>query len=247
MEPIHFRSDVSEYYPVLNLDLQTLPFPCRLNMCEYDQAISDMQRGISHVEAREYLNAYTYFCKSCHAFDKLKDPMYTKCIRYLVLCRIILNRAGDVRVVSSDQFRDLYRSDEFKAMRAVADARAQGSIKLFETALKDYKDELEKDPLVFKHLHDTAIKDKLSKLIEPYSGSVKIGRIADLIDLPADKVGRYLGEMIADEKVAGSLDQVSGCVIIDPKVDDAPSDIISQIGKIVDTLKRKYGEMGSES
>ncbi|PQM35291.1 26S proteasome non-ATPase regulatory subunit 11 homolog [Prunus yedoensis var. nudiflora] len=132
---------------------------------------------------------------------------------------------------------------ELDAMKAVADAHSKRSLKLFETALRDFKAQLEEDPIVHRHLsslYDTLLEQNLCRLIEPFS-RVEIAHIAELIELPIDHVEKKLSQMILDKKFAGTLDQGAGCLIIfdDPKTDaiyPATLETISNIGKVVDSL-----------
>ncbi|CAL5336812.1 unnamed protein product [Camellia sinensis] len=124
-------------------------------------------------------------------------------------------------------------------MKAVAHAHAQRSLKLFETALRNFKAQLEEDPIVHRHLsslYDTLLEHNLCRLIEPFS-RVEIAHIGELIE----HVEKKLSQMILDKKFAGTLDQGARCLIIfeDPKPDAiylATLETISNIGKVVDSL-----------
>ncbi|KAI8011001.1 hypothetical protein LOK49_LG06G01856 [Camellia lanceoleosa] len=178
----------------------------------------DLQSWILHAEEKDYKTAYSYFYEAFEAFNALEDPRAIYSLKYMLLCKIMVNQADDVAGILS-------------------------FAKLFETALRDFKAQLEEDPIVHCHLsslYDTLLEQNLCRLIEPFL-RVEIARIAELIELPVEHVEKKLSQMILDKKFAGTLDQGAGCPIIfeDPKPDaiyPATLETISNIGKVVDSL-----------
>lgn len=207
------------------------------------QGTIDLQSGILHAEEKDYKTAYSYFFEAFEAFNALEDPRAVFSLKYMLLCKIMVNQADDVAGVISSKAGLQYVGPELDAMKAVADAYSKRSLKLFETALSDFKAQLEEDPIVHRHLsslYDTLLEQNLCRLIEPFS-RVEIAHIAELIELPVEHVEKKLSQMILDKKFAGTLDQGAGCLIIfdDPKTDaiyPATLETISNIGKVVDSL-----------
>ncbi|XP_047324583.1 26S proteasome non-ATPase regulatory subunit 11 homolog [Impatiens glandulifera] len=208
------------------------------------QGTIDLQSGILHAEEKDYKTAYSYFFEAFEAFNALEDPRAIYSLKYMLLCKIMVNQADDVAgILSSAKVGLQYQGPEVDAMKAVANAYSQRSLKLFETALRDFKAQLEEDPIVHRHLsslYDTLLEQNLCRLIEPFS-RVEIDHIADLIELPKDHVEKKMSQMILDKKFAGTLDQGAGCLVIfeDPKTDaiyPASLDTIGNIGKVVDSL-----------
>ncbi|THG09172.1 hypothetical protein TEA_004248 [Camellia sinensis var. sinensis] len=208
------------------------------------QGTIDLQSGILHAEEKDYKTAYSYIYEAFEAFNALEDPRAIYSLKYMLLCKIMVNQADDVAgILSSAKVGLQYQGPEVDAMKAVAHAHAQRSLKLFETALRDFKAQLEEDPIVHRHLsslYDTLLEQNLCRLIEPFS-RVEIAHIAELIELPVEHVEKKLSQMILDKKFAGTLDQGAGCLIIfeDPKPDaiyPATLETISNIGKVVDSL-----------
>ncbi|KAL6294778.1 hypothetical protein ACE6H2_002920 [Prunus campanulata] len=207
------------------------------------QGTIDLQSGILHAEEKDYKTAYSYFFEAFEAFNALEDPRAVFSLKYMLLCKIMVSQADDVAGIISSKAGLQYVGPELDAMKAVADAHSKRSLKLFETALRDFKAQLEEDPIVHRHLsslYDTLLEQNLCRLIEPFS-RVEIAHIAELIELPIDHVEKKLSQMILDKKFAGTLDQGAGCLIIfdDPKTDaiyPATLETISNIGKVVDSL-----------
>uniref|UniRef100_A0A2N9J2Z2 t-SNARE coiled-coil homology domain-containing protein n=1 Tax=Fagus sylvatica TaxID=28930 RepID=A0A2N9J2Z2_FAGSY len=168
------------------------------------QGTIDLQSGILHAEEKDYKTAYSYFFEAFEAFNALEEPRAVFSLKYMLLCKIMVNQADDVKGIISSKAGLQYVGPELDAMKAVADAYSKRSLKLFETALRDFKAQLEEDPIVHRHL----------------SSLVEIAHIAELIELPVDHVEKKLSQMIElDKKFAGTLDQGAGCLIIfdDPK------------------------------
>ncbi|KAK4760438.1 hypothetical protein SAY87_005331 [Trapa incisa] len=85
---------------------------------------TDQGSGILHAEEKVYKTSYSYFFEAFEVFCALEDTRAVFNLKYMLLCQIM----------------------------AVAGAHAKRSLKLFETALCDFKAQLEDDPLVHGHL-----------------------------------------------------------------------------------------------
>ncbi|XP_073270967.1 26S proteasome non-ATPase regulatory subunit 11 homolog [Primulina huaijiensis] len=208
------------------------------------QGTIDLQSGILHAEEKDYKTAYSYFFEAFEAFNALEDRQAIFSLKYMLLCKIMVNQADDVAgIISSPKVGLQYQGQELDAMRAVADAHSKRSLKLFEIALQKFKTQLDEDPIVHRHLsslYDTLLEQNLCRLIEPFS-RVEIAHIAELIELPSHHVEKKLSQMILDKKFAGTLDQGAGCLIIfdDTKTDaiyPTTLETISNMGKVVDSL-----------
>ncbi|KAL6192804.1 hypothetical protein ACLB2K_033890 [Fragaria x ananassa] len=207
------------------------------------QGTIDLQSGILHAEEKDYKTAYSYFFEAFEAFNALEDSRAVFSLKYMLLCKIMVSQADDVAGIISSKAGLRYVGPELDAMKAVADAHSKRSLKLFETALRDYKAQLEEDPIVHRHLsslYETLLEQNLCRLIEPFS-RVEIAHIAELIELPVDHVEKKLSQLILDKKFAGTLDQGAGCLIIfeELKTDaiyPATLETISNMGKVVDSL-----------
>lgn len=92
-------------------------------------------------------------------------------------------------------------------------------------------------------LYETMLEANLLKIIEPFS-CIEIARVAELINLPMDKVERKLSQMILDKKFKGILDQGNGTLIVydDIETDDTYGHAVSVIAnmeKVVGSLFKR--------
>eukprot|EP00249_Psilotum_nudum_P007981 c20955_g1_i1 orf=217-1512(+) len=210
------------------------------------QLTIDLQSGILHAEEKDYKTAFSYFFEAFEASSALDDPRAIFSLKYMLLCKIMINQADDVAGLISSKAGLKCTGVDLDAMKAVAEAYSKRSLKDFEEALNSYRQQLNEDPIVHRHLsslYDTLLEQNLCRLIEPFS-RVEISHISELIGLPVDTVETKLSQMILDKKFAGTLDQGAGCLIIfdDPKLDDifpATLDTISNISKVVDSLYQR--------
>lgn len=103
-----------------------------------------------------------------------------------------------------------YAGVEVNAMRAIANAYKERSIRVFESVLAEYKAQLQDDAIVATHLtalRDSLLEQNLLRLLEPFV-RVQIAHVATLIRLPKKDVEAKLSQMILDQKLRGILDQV---------------------------------------
>lgn len=207
------------------------------------QGTIDLQSGILHAEEKDYKTAFSYFFEAFEAFNALDDSRAVYSLKYMLLCKIMISQADDVAGLISSKAGLKYTGVDLDSMKAVAEAYSKRSLKDFEEALNSYRDQLEEDPIVHRHLsslYDTLLEQNLCRLIEPFS-RVEITHISELIGLPMETVESKLSQMILDKKFAGTLDQGAGCLIIfdDSKADgifSATLETISNISKVVDSL-----------
>jgi len=220
------------------------------------QAEIDIQAGILHAEEKDYKTAYSYFYEAFEGYttllrDKKKqnadaDQGAASALKYILLTKIMLNNASDVNQIITGKSATKYAGKDMDALKAVAKAHKERSLKLFDGAKKMYHKELTEDPLIQSHLadlEDTLLEQNLARIIEPYS-CVEIDHVAELIDLPVEKVEKKLSQMILDAKLDGILDQGAGTLIIFdvPRADEtypAALETIQNMGKVVDSLFEK--------
>eukprot|EP00193_Tetraselmis_chui_P000196 CAMPEP_0177760216 /NCGR_PEP_ID=MMETSP0491_2-20121128/5146_1 /TAXON_ID=63592 /ORGANISM="Tetraselmis chuii, Strain PLY429" /LENGTH=426 /DNA_ID=CAMNT_0019276095 /DNA_START=98 /DNA_END=1378 /DNA_ORIENTATION=+ len=207
------------------------------------QAEIDLQSGILHAEEKDYKTSYSYFFEAFEQKNALDDPKAVLCLKYMLLCKVMMNGSEEVPSIISSKAGLKYVGTEVDAMKAVAKAHQDRSLSEFQAALDAHKLELVEDPIVHSHLSElygTLLEQNLCRLIEPFS-RVEIQHIAELIKLPLKEVEAKLSLMILDKKFAGTLDQGAGCLeVFDPPPPDVvyPSTLATfgNMERVVDTL-----------
>jgi 26S proteasome regulatory subunit N6 len=75
-----------------------------------------------------------------------------------------------------------------------------------QSALQEYREQLEGDAIVKRHLDDlfkALLEQNLLRIIKPYS-KVEVAHLAKLITLDKSTVEREISQMILDKKIAGT-------------------------------------------
>uniref|UniRef100_A0A8C8SRP2 Proteasome 26S subunit, non-ATPase 11 n=1 Tax=Pelusios castaneus TaxID=367368 RepID=A0A8C8SRP2_9SAUR len=211
------------------------------------QAALDMQSGIIHAaEEKDWKTAYSYFYEAFEGYDSIDSPKAITALKYMLLCKIMLNTPEDVQALVSGKLALRYAGRQTEALKCVAQASKNRSLADFEKALTDYKVELRDDPIINTHLaklYDNLLEQNLIRVIEPFS-RVQVSVSSLPFFLQHADVERKLSQMILDKKFHGILDQGEGVLIIfdEPPVDktyEAALETIQNMSKVVDSLYNK--------
>ncbi|KAK9365869.1 hypothetical protein V1509DRAFT_666720 [Lipomyces kononenkoae] len=254
------------------------------------QAGLDMQSGILHAEDKDYKTAFSYFVEALDGYSSQEDPRAISVLKYMLLCKIMLNLTEDVHckyflgevddlrmladiwaAILTGKMAQKYAGRDIEAMKAVASAHANRSLKEFEEALETYKTgtglkcrqrlgertkyanrttELSSDTIIRSHfsaLYDTLLEQNLVRVIEPFS-CVEISHVAEVVGLDTRQVEGKLSQMILDKVFYGVLDQGNGWLIVfdEPRQDatyDAALDTIRHMTTVVDLLYEKASKL----
>ncbi|EGF80208.1 hypothetical protein BATDEDRAFT_16672 [Batrachochytrium dendrobatidis JAM81] len=214
------------------------------------QASLDMQSGILHAEEKDYKTAFSYFYETLEGYASLDDRRAVMALKYMLLCKIMVNLAEDVHNIVNGKVAQRYSGPDVDAMKAIATAHENRSLLEFEQALAKFKTELGNDLIVRSHLsalYDTLLDQNLLRVIEPYS-RVEIAHVAALVKLPTAQVEAKLSQMILDKVFLGILDQGAGCLEVfeeqpADKTYDATLETIKHVGHVVESLYKKAGKL----
>ncbi|BFZ01295.1 hypothetical protein BsWGS_04334 [Bradybaena similaris] len=211
------------------------------------QAALDQQSGILHAaDERDFKTAFSYFYEAFEGYDSIDSPKAVISLKYMLLCKIMLNLADDVQAIVSGKLALKYSGPEVEAMKSIAQASHKRSLADFQKTLVSYKPQLEDDPIVEAHLktlYDNLLEQNLCRIIEPYS-KVQVQHVASLIKQPVMAVEKKLSQMILDKKFHGILDQGAGVLIVFEETESDKTYVIAletiqHMGKVVDALYQK--------
>ncbi|KAG0701693.1 proteasome regulatory particle subunit [Suillus ampliporus] len=211
------------------------------------QAALDLQSGVLHAEDKDYTTAYSYFYETFENMSSQDDPAALNALKYMLLCKVMLNMPEDVTSLLSIKLAVKYAQlREIESMRAIALAHQNRNLADFEKALRDYKHELSSDPTIRSHLaalYDTLLQQNLLRIVEPYS-VVEIDYVAQQVGQGRQDVEAKLSQMILDKVFHGVLDQGRGCLIVFDELEadntyGAAIGTLEQVSKVVDSLYAK--------
>mmetsp|Transcript_53305 Transcript_53305/g.133815 ORF Transcript_53305/g.133815 Transcript_53305/m.133815 type:complete len:416 (-) Transcript_53305:22-1269(-) len=211
----------------------------------------ELQSGKLHSEEKDYKTAFSYFYESFETFDSISSNTALTSLKYMLLCKIMLGKPEDVHSQMSGKTALKYTGEGIEAMKAIATAYSNRSVKEFEAVLRQFKSEIQEDSIVstqLTELYNTLLEENLLRIIEPYS-CVEIPHVAHAIQLDLAAVEKKLSQMILDKKLHGILDQGNGCLNVfnepvDDKIYPDALETIANVGRVVDVLYDKVKRVG---
>ncbi|KAI0340008.1 PCI-domain-containing protein [Trametopsis cervina] len=211
------------------------------------QAQLDLQSGVLHAEDKDYTTAYSYFFETFENLSSQDDPNALGALKYMLLCKVMLNLSEDVTSLLSIKLAAKYAQlRDVESMRAIARAHQNRNLADFEKALRDYREELSSDPTIRTHLsalYDTLLEQNLLRIVEPYS-VVEVEYVAEQVKQGRQAVEQKLSQMILDKVFHGVLDQQRGILLVydETEADNAYGtaiETLEQVGNVVDSLYAK--------
>ncbi|KRY42986.1 putative 26S proteasome regulatory subunit rpn-6.1 [Trichinella spiralis] len=214
------------------------------------QAALDMQSGILHAaDERDFKTAFSYFYEAFEGYDVLNLPEALRALKYMLLCKIMLNLPDDVHILVQGKLGMKHAGRQLEAMKAVATASKERSLSDFKEACGKFNEELQSDRVVkshFQSLYDSMLEKNLCRIIDPYS-RLEISFIAKQIGLP-QQVEKKLSQMILDKVLYGILDQGEG-ILETFEVDEEDEayalaiEAVHGLNEVCDILYRKANKL----
>ncbi|ODN87098.1 26S proteasome regulatory subunit N6 [Cryptococcus wingfieldii CBS 7118] len=216
------------------------------------QAQLDLQSGVIMADDKDYKTGYSYFFEAFEGHTQVaeKDERALKALKYMLLCKVMMGLPDDVFSSLLLKSAQPYAGRDLDAMKAAAVALKDRSLESFKTALKDYTQELQKDPLIRSHLsflYDTLLEQNLVRIIEPYS-NVEISWVAEEVGQSSQVVEEKLSQMILDGIFHGVLNESLGTLEVHDQAAEEPiytsvSDTLKNVNEVVKSLYDKAAQV----
>eukprot|EP00933_Yihiella_yeosuensis_P004669 TRINITY_DN109052_c0_g1_i1.p1 TRINITY_DN109052_c0_g1~~TRINITY_DN109052_c0_g1_i1.p1 ORF type:complete len:446 (+),score=121.99 TRINITY_DN109052_c0_g1_i1:70-1407(+) len=211
------------------------------------QADIDVLSGIISMREKDFRTAYSYFYEGFEAYNQSDHVLKARnAMKYMMLSKIMVGRPKETGSIISSKSGLKYTGPEIDAMAAVAKSYEDRCLKKFEAVLEQYKQQLDEDPTVKHHLSDLnerMLEQNIARILEPFS-RVEIAHVAKLVELPLVRTQAKLSEMILDQKLAGTLDQGIGVLIVfdQEEVSSTYDDALKTIKNTSQVLDTLYGQ-----
>ncbi|KRX35476.1 putative 26S proteasome regulatory subunit rpn-6.1 [Trichinella patagoniensis] len=202
------------------------------------QAALDMQSGILHAaDERDFKTAFSYFYEAFEGYDVLNLPEALRALKYMLLCKIMLNLPDDVHILVQGKLGMKHAGRQLEAMKAVATASKERSLSDFKEACGKFNEELQSDRVVkshFQSLYDNMLEKNLCRIIDPYSR--------------LEIIEKKLSQMILDKVLYGILDQGEG-ILETFEVDEEDEayalaiEAVHGLNEVCDILYRKANKL----
>ncbi|PAV73536.1 hypothetical protein WR25_12008 [Diploscapter pachys] len=167
-----------------------------------------------------------------------------RAVKYMCLCKILTDGAAAVPVMLSTKEAAAYSGPSISAVKQLAKAFEERSLKLYNEAIEAYKAELVEDPVVDRQqqvLKDKMIQKEISRILEPYN-EVELSYVTRKVRLNKGLVEKTIATMILDKTIRGCIDQQTETVIIydEPEPVGVYKQAVVMIGTMNTTIDDLY-------
>ncbi|KAK5972926.1 26S proteasome non-ATPase regulatory subunit 11 [Trichostrongylus colubriformis] len=215
------------------------------------QAALDLQSGILYsADEKDFKTAYSYCYEALEGFLIADPPKAVTALKYMCLCKIMLNEAEAIPLLLSSKVIQPVRGRDIDAMKSMAEAFTQRSLSKFNKCLKTYNRELLGDQVVAAHsrdLRDSMLEKEISRVIEPYS-EIDLTHIVRCVGMHQKQIEKAISMMLLDKKIFGVIDQHNGTVRVyqtphKDKTYQKSVELIRALSKTVDAIYARAGNL----
>ena len=137
------------------------------------QAQLDLQSGIIHAsEEKDFKTAYSYFYEAFEGFDSVSSSHALRALKYMLLCKIIMGQAEEVKSIVSGKLALKYNGRDVEVLKKIATAYHEKQLLTYKSYIEESKDIFEGDRIMTHHLnklYDRLMEQNLCRVVQPYS------------------------------------------------------------------------------
>lgn len=164
--------------------------------------------GKMHMAERMWDEAATDFFEAFKNYDEAGNARRIQCLKYLVLAHMLME--SKVNPFDAQEAKPYQQDAEILAMTNLVAAYQRNDINDFEKILKQNRSQVMGDEFIKNYIEDLLRKIRtqvLLSLIQPYT-KIRIPFISEELNIPAKDVEALLVNLILDNRITGSIDQV---------------------------------------
>ncbi|KAI5190393.1 26S proteasome regulatory subunit N6 [Nematocida minor] len=188
------------------------------------QAKIDLLSAMYAADEKEYSISTGYIIEALDGFTLSQDQeMSVLCCRYLILIKIMNNKAVEIESLSQNKPVLQQHKDDacIKMLYEIGKCVLDRDLRKCRDIVDENVKLIESDEFLTNHLRclcDNLIDSNILKIIEPYS-NINIEYIAKVLNFNLDVIEDRLRRMILDEKIKGDIDQETMCINIQKSED----------------------------
>ena len=137
------------------------------------QAHLDLMSGIIHAsEEKDFKTAYSYFYEAFEGFDSVSSSHALRALKYMLLCKIIMNQAEEVKSIVSGKLALKYNGRDVDALKNIATSYHEKQLLVYKNYVQEYADVFQNDSTMvrqLKKLYDRLMEQNLCRVVRPYS------------------------------------------------------------------------------
>ena len=165
------------------------------------------------MEEGAWKQAYDELFDGFRAYQEAGNPRARQCLKLVVLANMIA--LSTISPFDSQEAK-VYKDDpEIQAMVRLRSAFENNDINEFERVLNDRRSKVLDDPTIKKYVVELLRKIRsqvLLRLVRPYN-RVKIGFLANEVNIPEKQVEELLVDLIMDGQLDAKIDQQAGILV----------------------------------
>lgn len=174
--------------------------------------------GKMHLAEEAWDESYSCFFEAFKNYDEAGSPRRISCLKMLVISNMLSK--SDIDPFGAQESQQYKEHPDIKAMTSLVVAYQANDIKQFENILRRNRKTLLDDPVIQEYIADlrkNIRSEYLVRLIKPYT-RVRMGFMADKLNVTPEEVEHLLKMCILDGRIAGHIDQVEQLLVVKSSV-----------------------------